>query len=223
MKPPVFLNSLGLRGDNMERYSNMGYEELVSLVQNENDTMALDYLLNHKCKNLIKKKTRGYFIFGADKEDVIQEGMVGLYKAIRDYKPEREASFISFAELCINRQIISAIKAAGRQKHIPLNTSISIDKPVSGDDEDYTYLDFLSKTGGNPEDEIIGRENFKLLEREILSNLSKMEQKVLGYYLRGRSYTQIAGIMGKDEKSIDNALQRIKKKVSLIVKKKALE
>ena len=207
----------------MERYSNMGYEELVSLVQNENDTMALDYLLNHKCKNLIKKKTRGYFIFGADKEDVIQEGMVGLYKAIRDYKPEREASFISFAELCINRQIISAIKAAGRQKHIPLNTSISIDKPVSGDDEDYTYLDFLSKTGGNPEDEIIGRENFKLLEREILSNLSKMEQKVLGYYLRGRSYTQIAGIMGKDEKSIDNALQRIKKKVSLIVKKKALE
>lgn len=207
----------------MEKYAEMGYDDLVSLVQNNNDNMALDYLINNKCKSLIKKKTRGYFILGADKEDVIQEGMVGLYKAIRDYRPDKEASFISFAELCINRQIISAIKAAGRQKHIPLNTSISMDKPVTGDDEDYTYLDFLSKTGGNPEDEVIGRENLKILEREILSNLSKMEQQVLGYYLRGRSYTQIAKLMGKEEKSIDNALQRIKKKVSLIVQKKAME
>ncbi len=207
----------------MEKYAEMGYDDLVSLVQNNNDNMALDYLINNKCKSLIKKKTRGYFILGADKEDVIQEGMVGLYKAIRDYRPDKEASFISFAELCINRQIISAIKAAGRQKHIPLNTSISMDKPVTGEDEDYTYLDFLSKTGGNPEDEVIGRENLKILEREILSNLSKMEQQVLGYYLRGRSYTQIAKLMGKEEKSIDNALQRIKKKVSLIVQKKAME
>ena len=162
----------------MEKYAEMGYDDLVSLVQNNNDNMALDYLINNKCKSLIKKKTRGYFILGADKEDVIQEGMVGLYKAIRDYRPDKEASFISFAELCINRQIISAIKAAGRQKHIPLNTSISMDKPVTGEDEDYTYLDFLSKTGGNPEDEVIGRENLKILEREILSNLSKMEQQV---------------------------------------------
>lgn len=206
----------------MERYAGMGYDELVSLVQNNNDNQALDYLINYKCKNLIKKKTRGYFIFGADKEDVIQEGMVGLYKAIRDYKPEREASFISFAELCINRQIISAIKAAGRQKHIPLNTSISMDRPITTD-EDYTYLDFLSKTGGNPEDEVIGRENLKILEREILKNLSKMEQEVLGYYLRGRSYTQIASLMNKEEKSIDNALQRIKKKVAYIVQQKSQE
>lgn len=201
----------------------MGYEELVNLVQSKNDNLALDYLINYKCKSLIRKKTRGYFIFGADKEDVIQEGMVGLYKAIRDYKPEKEASFISFAELCINRQIISAIKAASRQKHIPLNTSISMDRPVTNDDEDYTYLDFLSKTGGNPEDEVIGRENLKILEREILKNLSKMEQEVLSYYLRGRSYTQIAVLMNKDEKSIDNALQRIKKKVAAIVQKKSME
>lgn len=201
----------------------MGYEELVSLVQNHNDSLALDYLIKYKCKSLIRKKTRGYFIFGADKEDVVQEGMVGLYKAIRDYRPEKEASFISFAELCINRQIISAIKAAGRQKHMPLNTSISMDRPVLNSDDDYTYLDFLSKTGGNPEDEVIGKENLKILEREILKSLSKMEQEVLGYYLRGRSYTQIASLMKKDEKSIDNALQRIKKKVSAIVKKKAAE
>ena len=112
----------------MERYSNMGYEELVNLVQHSNDNLALDYLIKYKCKSLLRKKTRGYFIFGADKEDVIQEGMVGLYKAIRDYNPDKEASFISFAELCINRQIISAIKAASRQKHIPLNTSISMDR-----------------------------------------------------------------------------------------------
>lgn len=207
----------------MDKYANMGYEELVNLVQSKNDNLALDYLINYKCKSLIRKKTRGYFIFGADKEDVIQEGMVGLYKAIRDYKPEKEASFISFAELCINRQIISAIKAASRQKHIPLNTSISMDRPVTNDDEDYTYLDFLSKTGGNPEDEVIGRENLKILEREILKNLSKMEQEVLSYYLRGRSYTQIAVLMNKDEKSIDNALQRIKKKVAAIVQKKSME
>lgn len=204
----------------MEKYANLGYDELVSLVQNNNDNLALDYLINYKCKSLIRKKTRGYFIFGADKEDVIQEGMVGLYKAIRDYNPEREASFISFAELCINRQIISAIKAASRKKHIPLNTSISMDRPVGNDDEDYTYLDFLSKAGGNPEDVIIGRENLKHLEREILNNLSKLEQEVLIYYLRGRSYTQIAKLMGKEEKSIDNALQRIKKKVSVIVQNK---
>ena len=207
----------------MERYSNMGYEELVNLVQHSNDNLALDYLIKYKCKSLLRKKTRGYFIFGADKEDVIQEGMVGLYKAIRDYNPDKEASFISFAELCINRQIISAIKAASRQKHIPLNTSISMDRPVTSDDEDYTYLDFLSKTGGNPEDEVIGRENLKILEREILKTLSKMEQEVLSYYLRGRTYTQIATLMNKEEKSIDNAHQRIKKKVAGIVQKKALD
>lgn len=207
----------------MEKYANMGYEELVNLVQHSNDNLALDYLIKYKCKSLLRKKTRGYFIFGADKEDVIQEGMVGLYKAIRDYNPEKEASFISFAELCINRQIISAIKAASRQKHIPLNTSISMDRPITNDDEDYTYLDFLSKAGGNPEDEVIGRENLKILEREILKTLSKMEQEVLAYYLRGRTYTQIATLMNKEEKSIDNALQRIKKKVAVIVQKKVLE
>ncbi len=207
----------------MERYEAMSYDELVNLVQKENDTLALEYLLNHKCKALIRKRTRGYFIFGADEEDVIQEGIVGLYKAIRDYRPEREASFVSFAELCINRQIISAIKAASRQKHIPLNTSISIDSPITNGDEEYTYLDFLSKAGGNPEEVIIGRENLKALEREILKSLSRMEQEVLNYYLRGRSYTQIARLMNKEEKSIDNALQRIKKKVSAIVSRKSAE
>ena len=204
----------------MEKYTNISYEELVTLVQTQNDIMALDYLINYKCKSLIRKKTRGYFIFGADKEDVIQEGMVGLYKAIRDYNPEKEASFLSFAELCINRQIISAIKTASRKKHSPLNTSISIDKPVGTEDDNYAYINLLSLSGGNPEDEIIAKENLKILKREILKSLSNMEQQVLGYYLRGRSYTQIANLMNKEEKSIDNALQRIKKKVYTIVQNK---
>ena len=146
--------------------------------------------------------------------------MVGLYKAIRDYNPEKEASFLSFAELCINRQIISAIKTASRKKHSPLNTSISIDKPVGTEDDNYAYINLLSLSGGNPEDEIIAKENLKILKREILKSLSNMEQQVLGYYLRGRSYTQIANLMNKEEKSIDNALQRIKKKVYTIVQNK---
>lgn len=204
----------------MEKYKNMDYEQLVGLVQKENDMYALEYLINDKCKKLLKKKTRGYFIIGADQEDVIQEGTVGLYKAIRDYDPNKEVGFLSFAELCINRQIISAIKAAGRQKHTPLNNAISMDSPLSSSDEDYTYLNLLKQTAANPEDEIIGKENLRILEKEIMKSLSKMELEVLGYYLRGRSYTQIATLMNKEEKSIDNALQRIKKKVAAIVQKK---
>lgn len=199
----------------------MSYEELVRLVQKNNDMQALEYLINNKCKNLIRKKTRGYFILGADKEDVIQEGMVGLYKAIRDFNEEREASFVSFAELCINRQIISAIKAANRHKHSPLNSSVSIDRPISPDDEDCTYLDFISRTDVNPEELVIGKESRKTMERAILEALSKMEKRVLALYLKGKSYTEIAAIMDKEEKSIDNALQRIKKKVEKIAYKQA--
>ena len=203
----------------MNSFDGMTYEELVMKVQNNNDTLALEYLINNRCKNLIRKKTRGYFILGADKEDVIQEGMVGLYKAIRDYNPMKEASFSSFAELCINRQIISAIKAANRQKHSPLNMSVSMDKPVTSDDEDFTYLDFIGKSDVSPEDLVIGKESRKVMERAIVESLSKMEQRVLSLYLKGRSYTQIAVIMDKEEKSIDNALQRIKKKVEKIAYK----
>lgn len=203
----------------MEKYENMSYEDLVMLVQRENDNMALEYIINNKCRSLIRKKTRGYFILGADKEDVIQEGMVGLYKAIRDFDADKEVSFVSFAELCINRQIISAIKAAGRQKHSPLNLSVSMDRQVS-DEDDCTYLDFISRSDINPEELVIGKESRKAMERAIVDALSKMEQMVLALYLKGKSYTEIAAIMGKEEKSIDNALQRIKKKVEKIAYKK---
>ena len=144
--------------------------------------------------------------------------MVGLYKAIRDFNPDKEVSFVSFAELCINRQIISAIKAAGRQKHSPLNSSVSMDRQVN-DDDDCTYLDFISNSDINPEELVIGKESRKNMERAIVDALSKMEQKVLAFYLKGKSYTEIATIMGKEEKSIDNALQRIKKKVEKIAYK----
>ncbi len=203
----------------MAEYEDMSYEELVMRVQKQNDNMALEYLINNKCRSLIRKKTRGYFILGADKEDVIQEGMVGLYKAIRDFNAQKEVSFVSFAELCINRQIISAIKAAGRQKHSPLNSSVSMDRPVSEGD-DCTYLDFISRSDINPEELVIGKESRKAMERAIVDSLSKMEQKVLALYLKGKSYTEIAIIMGKEEKSIDNALQRIKKKVEKIAYKR---
>ncbi len=203
----------------MDIYENMPYEYLVMKVQKENDITALEYLINTKCKSLIRKRTRGYFILGADKEDVIQEGMVGLYKAIRDFDPEKEVSFVAFAELCINRQIISAIKAASRQKHLPLNSSVSMDNPV-GDGEDHTYLDFISSSDINPEELVIGKESRKNMERAIVNALSKMERRVLALYLKGKSYTEIAVIMDKEEKSIDNALQRIKKKVEKIAYKK---
>ncbi len=203
----------------VNRFDDLSYEELVMKVQKENDINALEYLINTKCKSLIRKRTRGYFILGADKEDVIQEGMVGLYKAIRDFNPEKEVSFVAFAELCINRQIISAIKAASRQKHSPLNSSVSMDNRVSGDD-DYTYLDFIQSSDINPEDLVIGKESRKAMERAIIDALSNMEQRVLALYLKGKSYTEIAVIMEKEEKSIDNALQRIKKKVEKIAYKK---
>lgn len=205
----------------MNAFEGLSYEELVMKVQKENDINALEYLINTKCKSLVRKRTRGYFILGADKEDVIQEGMVGLYKAIRDFNPEKEVSFAAFAELCINRQIISAIKAASRQKHSPLNSSVSMDNPVSGDD-DYTYLDFIQSSDINPEELVIGKESRKHMERAIVDALSNMEQRVLALYLKGKSYTEIAVIMGKEEKSIDNALQRIKKKVEKIAYKKPL-
>ncbi len=213
------MKGLEERSDKMAEYENMSYEDLVMRVQKQNDTLALEYLINNKGRSLIRKKTRGYFILGADKEDVIQEGMVGLYKAIRDFNADKEVSFVSFAELCINRQIISAIKAAGRQKHSPLNSSVSMDRQVS-DDDDATYLDYISRSDINPEELVIGKESRKAMERAIVDSLSKMEQRVLALYLKGKSYTEIAVIMGKEEKSIDNALQRIKKKVEKIAYRK---
>ena len=182
-----------------EQTANTQQDELLVRQAQSGDNEAEARLLD-KYKPLVKAKSRAYFLIGADTEDIIQEGMIGLYKAIRDYDKEKNASFRSFAELCINRQMITAIKAATRQKHQPLNSYISLNKPV-----------------------LIGQENKNFLENQMEKNLSSFESRVLTLYLQGRSYFEIANMLDKPEKSIDNALQRVKKKLEKFVLKKNLD
>lgn len=173
---------------------------------------ALECLIN-RYKNFVRAKARSYFLIGADHEDIVQEGMIGLYKAIRDFRGDKLASFKAFAELCITRQIITAIKTATRQKHIPLNSYVSLDKPCH-DDSDRTLYDSLP--GGwhfNPEQVYITQEEYKDIEDKISQILSELERKVLMLYLDGRSYQEIAVDLNRHVKSIDNALQRVKRKL----------
>lgn len=159
-------------------------------------------------------KARSYFMMGGDREDIIQEGMIGLYKAIRDFRTDRLASFRAFAELCITRQIITAIKTATRQKHIPLNTSVSLDKPVYDEESDRTLLDVISGSVlDDPEDLMIHKEDFIHMEGEINKVLSGLEKQVLSLYLEGQSYQEISDELNRQVKSVDNALQRIKRKL----------
>lgn len=195
-----------------ERYGAMTDEEIVRLCH-EGDTSAEEYLLN-KYKNFVRSKARSYFLIGADHEDIVQEGMIGLYKAIRDYKQEKLSSFRAFAELCITRQIITAIKTATRQKHIPLNSYVSLNKPLYDEESDRTLLDIIMEgSTGNPEDLIINQENLGNIHQKINEVLSGLEQEVLAAYLDGKSYQEIAESLGRHVKSIDNALQRVKRKL----------
>ena len=187
-------------------------EELALLAQ-QGDDAALEYLLN-KYKNFVRSKARSYFLIGADHEDIVQEGMIGLYKAIRDFKPEKLSSFRAFAELCITRQIITAIKTATRQKHIPLNSYVSLNKPIYDDESDRTLLDVITEGRvANPEDMLISQEDVGLIEDKIGQMLSSLEREVLSAYLDGKSYQEIAQELDRHVKSIDNALQRIKNKL----------
>ena len=193
-------------------FESMTDEQVVVLAQ-ETDGPALEYLLN-KYKNFVRTKARSYFLIGADHEDIVQEGMIGLYKAIRDYKQEKLSSFRAFAELCITRQIITAIKTATRQKHIPLNSYVSLNKPLYDEESDRTLLDIIMEgSTGNPEDMIINQENLGSIHRKINEVLSGLEQEVLSAYLDGKSYQEIAESLGRHVKSIDNALQRVKRKL----------
>ena len=169
-------------------------------------------------------KSRAYFLIGADSEDIIQEGMIGLYKAIRDYQKDKNASFKVFAELCINRQIITAIKTATRQKHMPLNSYVSLNKSAFDDNSEETYMDIIKTVDEmNPEALLIGQENKDYIESNISKILSDFERMVLAYYLQGKSYLEISKISGKPEKSVDNALQRVKKKIEKFVEEKELD
>ncbi|WP_370642805.1 RNA polymerase sporulation sigma factor SigH [Anoxybacillus sp. LAT_33] len=198
------------------RYEQLEDEMIVELVH-QGDSEALDYLI-HKYKNFVRAKARSYFLVGADREDIVQEGMIGLYKAIRDFKEDKQSSFKAFAELCITRQMITAIKMATRQKHIPLNCYVSLDKPIYEDDSARTLMDVLSGTKiTNPEELIINREEFNHIEEKMTELLSDLERKVLLLYLEGRSYQEISEELNRHVKSIDNALQRVKRKLEKYV------
>ncbi len=196
-------------------YLELGFksdEDIVSEAKEGNNT-ALEFLIN-KYKNFVKAKARSYFLIGADREDIIQEGMIGLYKAIRDFRGDKLSSFRAFAELCITRQIITAIKTATRQKHIPLNSYISLNKPIYDEDSDRTLLDVLSGTKiTDPEELMINREEYNDIEYKMGEILSDLEWKVLTLYLEGKSYQEIAEDLERHVKSIDNALQRVKRKL----------
>ena len=186
-------------------YDSMQDEEIVAIAQSEGEGEALEYLLN-KYKNFVRAKARSYFLIGADHEDIVQEGMIGLFKAIQNYQADKETSFRTFASLCIDRQLYSAVQNSNRQKHQPLNSYVSL-----SDENESDHLE--GSWSEDPEALIIDQESTRTLEREITKVLSPMENKVLDYYLRGYGYVKIAEIMGKTPKSIDNALQRIRGKI----------
>lgn len=209
------LGAVGL-GVGMAKGTTESYEltdEVMVETAKDGDVDALEYLIR-KYKNFVRAKARSYFLIGADREDIIQEGMIGLYKAIRDYKPDKLASFRVFAELCITRQIITAIKTATRQKHIPLNSYISLNKPIYDEESDRTLLDVISGHKiTDPEELVISREELMHIEGKIGEILSSLEWNVLTLYLQGRSYQEIAYDLDRHVKSIDNALQRVKRKL----------
>lgn len=194
-------------------FTNLTDEEILLAIKDNDDELALEYLIN-KYRNFVRAKARSYFLIGADREDIIQEGMIGFYKAIRDFRNDKLSSFRAFAELCVTRQIITAIKTATRQKHIPLNSYISLNKPIYDEDSDRTLMDVLS--GGkisDPEELVISREEFADIEKKMEEILSDLEWRVLMSYLDGKSYQEIAADLGRHVKSIDNALQRVKRKL----------
>lgn len=194
------------------QYEGYTDEEIASFVQ-QGDNIALEFLL-YRYKNFVKAKAHSYFLVGADREDIVQEGMIGFFKAVRDYRPKKSASFRVFAELCVTRQIITAIKTATRQKHIPLNSYVSLNKPVYDEDSERTLMDVVSmETVSSQEDMLLDREKRTYLEQKMNESLSELEWDVLNSYLQDRSYQEIAHDLRKRVKSVDNALQRVKRKM----------
>jgi len=193
------------------KYLNMEDEEIVELVH-QGESEALDFIV-HKYRQFVRAKARSYFLIGADREDIVQEGMIGLFKAVRDYKDDKLTSFRAFAELCITRQIITAIKTATRQKHIPLNSYVSLDRPVYDEESDRTLLDMISESKADPQELIISQEEIDHIEVKMRELLSDLERKVLTLYLDGQSYQEISEELNRHVKSIDNALQRVKRKL----------
>ena len=194
-------------------------EELIARLRDGQDEI-MDYLMD-KYKHLVRKKAKVMFLIGGDTDDLIQEGMIGLFKAIRDYRPEKESSFYHFAELCISRQMYTAVQASGRKKHMPLNTYISLSGETTHTDEqkENVPLENVLQSGqlSDPEKMLIDRENVEYIEQMIQSRLSSFEKQVLDLYLTGMGYVEIAKVLGRDEKSTDNALSRLKSKLRKVI------
>lgn len=200
-----------------KHYDEITDEEIIALIRLD-DRMAMDYLIG-KYKNLVRSKAKALYLIGGDREDLIQEGMIGLYKAIRDYQKDKAATFFTFADLCVSRQMYTAIKKSNTKKNLPLNNYISIDASVYNMDqnssESISYVGNLAHARNmNPEELLIDRENTRQLESKLLERLSDFEKDILALYLKDLNYSQIAKILNKEAKAIDNGLQRIKKKLS---------
>ena len=198
---------------NREKYEEVTDEELIALFR-DGDQEAMEKLLN-KYKEMVLGKARSMYILGGDSDDLIQEGMLGLFKAVRDYDCGRDASFRTFAQLCVTRQLYTAVKASSRKKHLPLNTAISLSRPVREDgEEEEEFLDCLeADASSNPEVYLIGQEEMERLEEKIERELSPFEKQVMELHLTGMGYVEIAHVLNRDEKSTDNALQRIRTKL----------
>ncbi|WP_328597775.1 RNA polymerase sporulation sigma factor SigH [Velocimicrobium porci] len=203
-----------------QSYNQLTDEQIIVLIR-QGDNDAVDFLMD-KYKNLVRKRARKLFLIDGDKDDLIQEGMIGLYKAIRDYEPDKKASFYTFADLCIAGQIYSAIKNSNRQKNMPLNTYISFYSPAfleEYEDMKDPYINFLPAAHKlNPEELVIDKETVSVIEYELGRHLSLLEKEVMNLYMEGYPYTEIAERLERSPKSIDNAIQRVKSKLNYVLK-----
>lgn len=207
----------------LRKYDDLSDEELIRLIRDdsgdkeETGSETAVEVLFRRYRSLINGKARSLYILGGETEDLVQEGMIGLYKAIRDYDSEKDASFQTFANLCVTRQLYTAVQASGRKKHMPLNTAVSLDMSVGEDQDEDSELQLMDAlipdNEQNPEEQMIESENLLYLEEKIKNELSPFENQVLDLYLAGMNYTDIAEELGKDSKSADNALQRIRSKL----------
>ena len=202
----------------MKKYETMKDEQLIRKLR-DGETAITDFIMD-KYKSMVRKKARAMYLLGGENDDLIQEGMIGLFKAVRDYDLEQETSFYSFAELCVSRQMYTAIKNSQRQKHMPLNSYVSLyEQGIEAEEGKQTPLidQLQSKKDNNPEELFLDKEYFATLEQELKERLSDLENRVLYLHLMGEDYRSIAKLLDKSPKSIDNALQRIKQKISTIL------
>ena len=201
----------------IQEYNNISDEELIVRLR-DGENQITDYIIE-KYKDLVRQKTKSMYILGGDHDDLLQEGMIGLFKAIRDYDAGRDASFYTFADLCITRQVYTAIQASNRKKHSFLNTYVSLyeKKDGMGDESLELIQALVSNDAKNPEEMVIDQENLESLENCIEQELSSFEMQVLELYLTGMSYTEIARVLGKTDKATDNAMHRVKTKIKSLV------